>query len=382
MRDYLAALAGAALLALACGGGDEGPRAAAGGGDGEPVYPEVDGIEYDVTLSVVDSIGVELGDSNYVFGQPAAADFTPSGDIVVMDMQLSEVRVYDAEGGFLRSFGRKGSGPGEFQMASMLDVAPSGEIVVCDAMGQKLVFFGPDGEYRDALEGFFPAPPVMIDALDSAVVGIQPAFEQTEDGIFSGMALCRWEGEVSPVVTYHQDLKPFDPENMMTDMMEDMMVFEAAPDGRVFRSSIGSERFVLVGYEPDGTEFLRIEEGIEPVPKTEEELAEEIELMRSRFVQGGAPPEIADGYQPAPNRPSVAGLLLDDEGLLWVMLGTTETPAFFVLDGSGQRRLMAGLDYQGDAGNWSFTAMQGGRMLAVDVNPAVYPKVYILEVQE
>ncbi len=382
MREYMAALAGAALLALACGGGDEGPRPAEGGGDGQRVYPDLDALEYDVTLAVVDSIGVELGDSNYVFGQPATADFTPAGDIAVLDMQLFEVRIYDGEGEFLRSFGRQGSGPGEFQMASMLDVAPDGRIVVCDAMGQKLVYFGPDGEYRDALEGFFPAPPVMIDALDSAVVGIQPAFEQTEDGVFSGMALRRWEEGVTPVVTYHQDLKAFDPENMMTDMMEDMMVFEAAPDGRVFRSSIGSARFVLVGYEPDGTEFLRIEEGIEPVAKTEEELAEEIELMRSRFAQGGAPPEMIEGYQPQPDRPSVAGLLLDDQGLLWVQLGTTETPTFFVLDQSGQRRLIAGLDYPGDASNWSFSAMQGGRMLAVDVNAAVYPKVYILEVQE
>ena len=382
MRNYFSALAGAALLTLACGGADEGPRTAEGAGDGQRVYPDLDAIEYDVTLAVVDSIGVELGDSNYVFGQPATADFTPSGDIAVLDMQLFEVRIYDGEGEVLRSFGRQGSGPGEFQMASMLDVAPDGEIVICDAMGQKLVYFGPDGEYRDALEGFFPAPPVMIDALDSAVVGIQPAFEQTEDGILSGMALRRWENEVTPVVTYHQDLKPFDPENMMTDMMEDMMVFESAPDGRVFRSSIGSERFVLVGYEPDGTEFLRIEEDIEAVPKTEEEIQEEIDLMRTRMVQGGAPPEMTEGYRPQPNRPSVAGLLLDDQGLLWVQLGTTETPIFFVLDQSGQRRFIAGLDYSGDASNWSFSAMQGGRMLAVDINPEIYPKVYILEVQE
>lgn len=160
------------------------------------------------------------------------------------------------------------------------------------------------------------------------------------------------------------------------------MVFESAPDGRVFRSSIGSERFVLVGYEPDGTEFLRIEEDIEAVPKTEEEIQEEIDLMRTRMVQGGAPPEMTEGYRPQPNRPSVAGLLLDDQGLLWVQLGTTETPIFFVLDQSGQRRFIAGLDYSGDASNWSFSAMQGGRMLAVDINPEIYPKVYILEVQE
>lgn len=382
MREYVAALAGAALLALGCGGGEEGPRAAEGGGTDRPVYPELDGIEYDVTLSVVDSIGMELGDSNYVFGQPATADFTPSGDIAVLDMQLYEVRIYDGEGEFLRSFGRQGSGPGEFQMASMLDVAPSGEIVVCDAMGQKLVFFGPEGDYRDALEGFFPAPPVMIEALDTAIVGIQPAFEQTEDGILTGMALRRWEGEVSPAVTYHQDLRPFDPEDMMTEMMEDMMVFEAAPDGRVFRSSIGSERFVLVGYEPDGTEFLRVEEGIEPVPKTEEEIQEEIELMRTRMIQGGAPPEMTEGYRPQPNRPSVAGLLLDDQGLLWVQLGTTETPTFLTLDQSGRRQFIAGLDYGGDASNWSFSSMQGGRMLAVDINPEIYPKIYVLKVGE
>jgi hypothetical protein len=378
IRETLTALAGLALLLAACGGGS--PEEASGG---DPAAPEGGELRADRRITVVDSIGVELGDSNYVFGQPVGADFTADGDIAVLDMQLAEVRIFDEEGNFAASFGRQGSGPGEFQLASALDVAPDGGFVVADGMGRKLLFFGPDGEFRDAMEGFFPAPPVMLEALDSAIVGIQPAFEQTDEGVFSGMALSRWEGDdIEPVVTYHRDLKPFDPQSMMTGMMEDMMLFAVASDGRVYRSSIGTDTFILVGYEPGGDEFLHVEEEVAPVPKTPEEIEEERELMRSRFIQGGAPPEIAESYEPQPNRPVVANLFTDGEDRIWAQMGTVENPTFRVFDPEGEEQFVAAVDYEGDASGWQIAAAQDGRFLAFDVNPDLYPRIYVLQIEQ
>lgn len=378
LRETLTVLCGLTLLLSACGGG--APEEATGSEPGTPGGGE---LQIDRHIVVVDSIGVELGDSNYVFGQPAGADFTADGNIAVLDMQLAEIRIFDGQGEFLRSFGRRGSGPGEFQLASALDVTPDGGFVVADGMGRKLLFFGPDGQFRSAMEGFFPAPPVMLETVDSAIVGVQPAFDQTDEGMFSGMALSRWEGEdIEPVVTYHKNLKPFDPQSMMTSMMEDMMLFAVASDGRVYRSSVGSDAFVLVGYDPEGEEQLRLEEDVTPVPKTPEEIEEERELMRSQFVQSGAPPEIAEGYEPQPNRPVVAGLFTDDGDRIWVQLGTLDEPTFRVFDPEGEELFTAAVEYEGDASGWQIAAVRDERLLAFDVNPDLYPRIYVLEMDQ
>ena len=376
MRELTAALVMIALALLACGGGE--PQEANGNGQPESVDGQ---LEVDRSIVVLDSIGVELGDSNYVFGQPQVVSWTPEGNIAVLDMQLAEVRVFDGQGSYLYRFGREGSGPGEFLMPTALAVSPDGRFVVSDAMGRKLLFFDGDGTHLRSMEGFFPTPPLMIEALDSAIVGAHYDMQQTEEGMLSGMSLCRWEDDIAPVVNYHSDLEPFNPETFASEMGQNMVIFTTSPDGRVYRSSVNPEQYVLVGYEPDGTEFLRVEEQITPVPKTTEEINEEREMVRNRMIQSGAPPSMAEGYEPQPNRPSVAGMHVDDEGRLWIRLGTTDAPTFRVLDADGQELFVAAVEYSGENSNWTFSGLQDGRMLAVDVNPEMFPKVYILELE-
>jgi hypothetical protein len=60
------------------------------------------------------TIGVEDGPDEYIFSAPVAVLAGPRGEIVVLDAREANVRVYDAAGRFLRSFGRRGGGPGEF----------------------------------------------------------------------------------------------------------------------------------------------------------------------------------------------------------------------------------------------------------------------------
>ena len=59
------------VLLVACGGGQEP----------EDVQSSEEGILPVCTLTVIDSIGVELGDSAYVFGSIEGIGYTPSGNI-------------------------------------------------------------------------------------------------------------------------------------------------------------------------------------------------------------------------------------------------------------------------------------------------------------
>ena len=57
-------------------------------------------------------------DAPDLFGSIIAVATDDAGKIYVADAQSSDIRVFDASGNFVRRFGRKGRGPGEFQFLS------------------------------------------------------------------------------------------------------------------------------------------------------------------------------------------------------------------------------------------------------------------------
>lgn len=65
------------------------------------------------------SIGVEEGDENYMFGSEVLLNTDAEGNFYVTDWDKRIVNKYDREGRFLKSIGRRGQGPGEFQNISL-----------------------------------------------------------------------------------------------------------------------------------------------------------------------------------------------------------------------------------------------------------------------
>jgi hypothetical protein len=89
-------------------------------------------------------IGTADGDSMLQFFRPGAMAVDDSGFIYVADGGHYEVRVFDAEGRFVRRFGGRGSGPGEFQGLNALHVFGD-TVVVLDLRVWRLVTFNRHG---------------------------------------------------------------------------------------------------------------------------------------------------------------------------------------------------------------------------------------------
>ena len=69
-------------------------------------------------------IGLELGSFDGpgadVFGHISSVAVGLDGKIFVLDDLAQEIRVFDANGSHLYSFGRRGEGPGEFRYAEVV----------------------------------------------------------------------------------------------------------------------------------------------------------------------------------------------------------------------------------------------------------------------
>ncbi len=80
------------------------------------------------------SVGADDGPPEVLFGRVNSVALDERGDLYVLDNMAQVVRVYDASCRHLRSFGRRGGGPGEFEMA--VGVTVSGDsLIVFDITG-------------------------------------------------------------------------------------------------------------------------------------------------------------------------------------------------------------------------------------------------------
>jgi hypothetical protein len=93
--------------------------------------------------------------------------------IYVADIASAHIRVFDSDGKYLRTIGRKGQGPGEMQMPSYVQITSKNEVMVHDYMAQRLSFFSLDGKYlrqMSTAKTRTPYIPIKMDSQGNLIV--------------------------------------------------------------------------------------------------------------------------------------------------------------------------------------------------------------------
>jgi len=100
-----------------------------------------------VSPTVLARIGAEDGADHEVFGDMVSAIVVDDSTIAVIDGSASEVRLFSRGGRHLQTFGRSGSGPGEFRGAVAIVRAPDGALIVADTRRTLQYFYRERGSY-------------------------------------------------------------------------------------------------------------------------------------------------------------------------------------------------------------------------------------------
>lgn len=270
------------------------------------------------------------------FGQVRGLAVTRSGEIVVLDAQAKELRVFSPSGEHLATYGRQGAGPGEMEAPFGLVLAPDDRLWVPDHATSRMSVFS-------ARAGFETSYPLRIYSYGWVWGGVM-----ADDGRVlepSVMAPPDWKPALR---VYDAGMRQLDsiplPEPPETADPTDLPnVFAwAAPGGRarggvqvpfypqqrdlldpegVFWSvDRGDGSYRIKRWTPGGDTTLVLETRRAPVPVTAPErdsaMAEILEGLEQFGVTKLDASKIPD------TKPAVASVFLAEDGKLWV-----ETPA-------------------------------------------------------
>jgi len=93
------------------------------------------------------------------FAKPAGVAVDREGNLYVADMLNARIQIFDADGNFIRTFGKRGDGPGYFAMPKGVAVDCDGHIWVADAMQNRVQVYSPEGRlliYMGSAQGILP----------------------------------------------------------------------------------------------------------------------------------------------------------------------------------------------------------------------------------
>lgn len=325
---------GAAVALGACSGDDAGDRGSLRtevDSIGDTLVVRTLGSASEGILTLVEDVRIgELdGEDEYMFGQISELVALPDGSALVFDQQAVALRIYGSDGRVVRSLGRRGSGPGEYQAANGVTVLPDGRIAIWDPRNGRIQFFGADGSADSQIlipSGFYTSRSLWNDGggrlIYRANILPRPEDRETFPGARPGVAHLTIDGGradtlPAPVqVDRSMLLSATSPQG--SSSMTNLVPFHGAPVWTVYRggfafSSDGEYRIVV---ERDEGPMV-IEREIEPVPvqPAERDNFREFSTANMRNLDPGWTwngPAI-----PANKRP-IRSLRTDDDGRIWV----------------------------------------------------------------
>ena len=315
-------------------------------------------------------IGTIAGERPESFGLIRSIAVLDDGRVAVGDGQAEEVRLFDAEGAHLLTFGGPGEGPGELGGSQGVFLDHEGLLRVAEQENARLSVFHPDsgfvGSYPLRLFSFgFQGPwPAAIDSGGRTVVASAgqygegrywnmirvydpsmrqldsiPYFEYTDlvggTGDFPGVwRISMGRGTLNMPVPYFAQ-----PHQVL------------APNGELWATPQGATEIEVARWMPGGDTSLVIRSRRPPVPVTQAERDAAMDDVRSRLEERLSTPPALDPSTIPDTKPPVSGLSLDGLGRLWVRISAqdADTTIYDVFAPDGTHAETVALPFRVDA---------------------------------
>ena len=145
------------------------------------------------------------GDGPDAFNMPSAVLIAPNGDIFIGDGHggTSNARVlkFSKDGRFITAWGKRGTGPGDFETPHALAMDSRGRLFVGDRGNNRIQIFDQDGTYLEEWKQFGRPSGVFIDRNDILYVADHTSDQKTNPGFTKGIRIgSARDGKVASVI--------------------------------------------------------------------------------------------------------------------------------------------------------------------------------------
>jgi hypothetical protein len=263
-----------------------------------PVYGEIKlELQEDLKIGRAD-------DENYLFYRLRGIDVDHEGNIYVADMSNYRIQKFDKTGKYLSTFGRKGQGPGEFDLPFNVHIDQSTRNVLVQDQAYTIEYFSPDGQpirsvrLEHGYQDFRVAP-------DGTILALM----MTSSGTQATHLLVKVSPEGKVVQTYAEALY-----TMYIEMRGESTISSTSGQELAIQFNILDDRSFVYGYSKDyeltvmdffGKVLCRIKKD-EPYPKfTAKEKARYKRIASPEF------------------KPYFYGIFTDDLGRIYVQRNKT-----------------------------------------------------------
>jgi hypothetical protein len=122
-----------------------------------PAFPKEGVVRYALLEDL--TIGGESGGAESVLNRPQSIDVDAQGNIYVLDWGDVDFKVFGPDGGLLRKFGKKGQGPGDFDIPAYFVLAADGRIFLLSGRQNQMIILDSAGKYLSSfrVDGFCKA---------------------------------------------------------------------------------------------------------------------------------------------------------------------------------------------------------------------------------
>lgn len=282
--------------------------------------------------------GSALAGPDHEFFRIAGVSRLADGTVVVANGSSHELRFYGVDGRHLRSVGREGSGPGEFQNLAGLWNMAGDTVVVWDDRARRIQYFSPEGALVHAAsmtEGPFPGflPPVPPAVLgDGRVAAFLSAQRSPTRGLPERqpllVALHRIDGEgwdsVGVVQGTESIISPYG-DGQLAAVRHTFGAYAVMAGAGATVAVADAARFRVELFDPDGRLVSVISAAVPQVATTADVLEAHIELMVELWPGGLPHPDFAEAIRTgmrtrpfAPFLPAIRAVLVDGDERIWV----------------------------------------------------------------
>jgi hypothetical protein len=119
-----------------------------------PAFPKEGVVRYALQEEL--AIGGEGKGAESVLNRPQYLDVDAGGNIYILDWGDVEFKVFAPDGRHLRSFGKKGQGPGDFDIPASFELAADGRIFLLSGRQNQMIILDSAGKYLSSfrVDGF------------------------------------------------------------------------------------------------------------------------------------------------------------------------------------------------------------------------------------